>query len=60
MQDKAPITGEEAGQWLREHFAGEPAPEITFTWDAHAIADQGAYERLLEILFRPRAGEKAA
>jgi hypothetical protein len=60
MQDGAAISGEDAAAWLREHFAGDPDPQITFTWDANAVADQGAYERLLEILFSPKAGDKAA
>lgn len=60
MQDGASISGEEASAWLREHFSGDASPEITFTWAPTAVADQGAYERLLEILFSPRAGDKAA
>ncbi|MFD3532012.1 hypothetical protein [Streptomyces sp. NPDC058664] len=61
MQDGS-IGGEEASAWLREHFADDPAPEISisFAWDASAAPDRGAYERLLEILFTPRPGDLAA
>lgn len=60
MQDGASISGEDASAWLREHFAGQANPEISFTWAPDAVPDQGAYERLLEILFSPRTGDKAA
>ncbi|MFG3509625.1 hypothetical protein ACGF5F_29455 [Streptomyces sp. NPDC047821] len=60
MQDGASISGEDASRWLREHFAGQAEPDITFTWAADAAPDQGAYERLLEILFKPRSDDLAA
>jgi hypothetical protein len=61
MQDGS-IRGEEASAWLKERYAGDSAPsvDITFTWDDEAKPDQGAYERLLEILFTPRPGDLAA
>ena len=58
MQDGS-IRGEEASDWLKEHFAGDPAPSISLTWDPTADPDQGAYERLLHILFAPRPGDLA-
>lgn len=60
MQDGASISGEDASAWLREHYAGHSNPEISFRWAPDAVADQGAYVRLLEILFSPRAGDEAA
>lgn len=59
MQDGA-RQGAAAGEWLKEHFAGEPALDIDITWDPRARPDQGAYERLLEILFSPRSDTPAA
>lgn len=60
MQDEVSITGEDASAWLRKHFAGRENPQISFTWAPDATADRGAYERLLEVLFSPRAGDLAA
>jgi hypothetical protein len=60
MQDGASISGEEASAWLQEHFAGDPAPQISITWEPDTNADPGAYERLLGILFAPAAGDQAA
>lgn len=60
MQNGDAIRADEAGTWLREHFKDDPDPGISFTWDATARPDQGAYERLLEILFTPRPGDLAA
>ena len=59
MQDGS-IRGEEASAWLKAHCADGAGLDITFTWDREAKPDQGAYERLLEILFTPRPGDLAA
>lgn len=59
MQDGS-IRGEEASAWLKQHLAGDPEPVISFAWEPEAPPDQGAYERLLEILFTPRPGDLAA
>lgn len=59
MQDGS-IRGEEASAWLKAHVTGDPEEHISFAWDPQARPDQGAYERLLEILFTPRPGDLAA
>ncbi|MFE4370356.1 hypothetical protein ACFRMN_19340 [Streptomyces sp. NPDC056835] len=58
MQDGA-SAGEDAGAWLREHFKGDPAPEISITWRDEE-PDPVAYRRILEILFAPRADSPSA
>lgn len=54
MQDGA-IQAEEAGAWLREH-----KPQVSIRWDVNDEHDQDAYERLLKLLFSPRAGSGAS
>lgn len=56
MQDGIP-TPDEAREWLKSRPGGV---SITFAWDAEAVPDQGAYERLLEILFASRPDAEAA
>ncbi|MFJ2176437.1 hypothetical protein ACIOHE_26540 [Streptomyces sp. NPDC087851] len=58
MQDRAE-GGEDAAEWLREHFKNDPAPEIKITWTV-AEPNPVAFRRIQEILFAPRAGDKAA
>ncbi|MFF3751761.1 hypothetical protein ACFYYH_15095 [Streptomyces sp. NPDC002018] len=58
MQDGVKA-GEGAAIWLREHFKDDPEPEINIAWTAAAEPDR-SYERLLEILFSPYRGDKAA
>ncbi|GAA4890750.1 hypothetical protein ACFPM3_20090 [Streptomyces coeruleoprunus] len=58
MQEKAPITAEEASRQLKEHSAGERAPEINISW-RDEVPDPAASRRVLEILFRPRVDSDA-
>lgn len=58
MQDGAP-GAREANAWLKERFAGDPQPEITVSWSVAEPSD-AVYHRLLEILFAPPSGDKAA
>lgn len=49
MQD-GESRAEEAGKWLRKN-----RPEISLRWEEAGERDQDAYERLLKLLFSPRA-----
>lgn len=59
MQDGA-ARGAEAGEWLRQHFAGDPKPEVRMEWTVNEEHDEGGYNRLLQILFSPRPDRPAA
>jgi hypothetical protein len=59
MQDGKAIPADAAGEWLREHFAGDPEAKIDITWRAEK-PDPVAYRRILEILFAPRPDSEAA
>lgn len=50
-------TADEARQWLKSR---PDEFHVSFAWDAEAVPDQGAYERLLEILFAARPDSEAA
>ncbi|WP_158708814.1 hypothetical protein [Streptomyces sp. NRRL S-920] len=45
-------TPEEAGEWLRRHFADEHEPEITLTW-VPGESNPAVYLEVMEILFGP-------
>ena len=51
MQDRADRP-QEAVVWLKDHFDGDPDPEIDIRWKEGQIAPE-AYQRLLDILFSP-------
>lgn len=51
-------TGEEARDWIAQHPAKMLA--IDLAWKITEETDDGAYNRLLEILFSPRPGDRAA
>jgi hypothetical protein len=40
MQDGAAISGEDASAWLREHFAGDPKPEVRMDWAVNDEHDE--------------------
>ncbi|QES45293.1 hypothetical protein DEJ49_33690 [Streptomyces venezuelae] len=59
MQDMTPeegggISPGEAGEWLRRHFADDPAPKVDLVIE---VADSNAlaYREVMEILFGPLA-----
>ncbi|MER7728632.1 hypothetical protein AB0D56_19030 [Streptomyces sp. NPDC048209] len=58
MQDTTAISAEAARQWLREHFEGNPAPQVDITFRSEE-PDPVAYRRLLEIVFHPRTDTPA-
>lgn len=59
MQDGKGIPADEAGQWLRKHFEGDPSPSIDITWEI-TPPDDRVFEEVLHILFAPEPGEAAA
>jgi hypothetical protein len=60
MQDGA-ARGDEAGEWLKRHFADDPAPEVRVTSEwRDQQPNVAAYRRVLEILFTPRTDRPAA
>ncbi|WP_327371055.1 hypothetical protein [Streptomyces sp. NBC_01217] len=58
QNNREAIAAEAAGEWLRGHFKGDPAPRIDITFRNEEL-DPVAYHRILEILFRPRIGTSA-
>lgn len=54
MQDGKDIPAEEAGQWLREHFEGDPEPKISIEWTMRAERDDAGFARFLAALFTPQ------
>ncbi|MFF3500464.1 hypothetical protein [Streptomyces sp. NPDC003247] len=50
MQDGDATRAEAAGEWLRKK-----KPEISIRWEKAEEHDPDAYERLLRLLFSPRA-----
>lgn len=48
-------TPDEAGRWLREHFADDPDPEIDITWQV-GESSPAVYREVMEILFGPPTG----
>ncbi|MET8330344.1 hypothetical protein [Streptomyces sp. NPDC005181] len=58
MRNGEAIPAEAAGEWLREHFKGGPAPRVDITF-RNEEPDPVAYRRVLQILFRPRIDTSA-
>lgn len=58
--DGAMIRREEASDWLKQHFASDPNPQIHLRWEPEAEQDDGAYHRLLALLFTPRSDSLSA
>lgn len=59
MQDGAAISGDEASEWLRDHFANEPEPRIGITWTV-TDPQPAKLARMVEILFGPQPDSDAA
>lgn len=51
MQDDAKTRGDEAGEWLRARFEGEPDPASELIIRQNKTLTPAAHERLLQILF---------
>ncbi|MBT2493755.1 hypothetical protein J7E96_35725 [Streptomyces sp. ISL-96] len=58
MQDGIAEDGQLAGQWLKEHFAGDPDPKIDITLMV-GKSNPAVYREVLEILFGPEGVERA-
>jgi hypothetical protein len=41
---------DEAIVWLKNHFEGDPEPEISIRWEEGPVSHE-AYDRLLDIIF---------
>ncbi|MEW1695166.1 hypothetical protein ACIQCR_12595 [Streptomyces sp. NPDC093249] len=51
MQDRL-TSGDAASAWLKEHFVGDPAPEVRITWRVDSSEeDPAAVHPLLDLLF---------
>lgn len=48
------ITPEQAGEWLRNHFADDDDPQIEIVLSSSSDRSEAPYRRLLDILFSPR------
>lgn len=59
MQDKQPR--ERAGEAIRELKASGAMPDLRVRWEVvDDAAGRAAYSELLEMLFAPRPGDRAA
>jgi hypothetical protein len=52
MQDDAKARGDEAGEWLREHFKDDPAPRVEIVMEV-TEPNPAVYQEVMEILFGP-------
>jgi hypothetical protein len=53
MQDGKAIAAEGAGEWLRDHFKGDPEPRISIAWTVRDEPDEAGFARFLAALFTP-------
>ena len=60
QDDDASTSCDDAAAWLRERYKNDPKPVIDISWREGEPVSRANYERILEILFSPRADSPSA
>ncbi|MGV9850455.1 hypothetical protein ACWDWU_17055 [Streptomyces sp. NPDC003442] len=60
MKSGDAIPADEAGDWLKNHFADDPRPRIDITWRIRSEPDAAGFQRFLRALFTPIEDDQAA